>query len=306
LVFGVGMVGSSIINSMGQRDCNQILRKQSFQWNQSSYGFQQNIQEIYNEILILIKGLTRDGRSTSINIVWSAGKSRFSATNDQLENEIRSFDMVIRLACNLEKSPKVGPVSFRLISSAGGLFEGVRQADSQTPMNIQRPYGHFKKLMEDKCISSLGKGVVSIYRLSSLYGINSVGNGRGLIPILIQNAMDGRMSNIYGHLNTVRDYVYDADVGKLIGDDIYFERERSQPVFLASGKPSSIMDVLSLINRSTRKNLSVRFINMVNAKNMSISDYAIPIDFRRTQVSTGIKLMCQKINQTKELRAKLP
>jgi nucleoside-diphosphate-sugar epimerase len=101
---------------------------------------------------------------------------------------------------------------------------------------------------------------VLIYRLSSVYGY--VGNHKrlGLVPTLIRNGKNMKVSCIFGRIDTLRDYVLASDIGKFVAYSILESNHGFNLFTLASGKPSSIFEILRSVERLLNNRLYLQFI----------------------------------------------
>ena len=61
-----------------------------------------------------------------VSVVWSAGKSAFHATEDELSRENVPFMDVVDFVSKLKKTLDSARLDIHFVSSAGGLFEGQR------------------------------------------------------------------------------------------------------------------------------------------------------------------------------------
>lgn len=187
------------------------------------------------------------------DVVWAAGNAGFGASAKQLAQEHDSFLQAIRTL----QDTLGDRLRMHLISSAGGLYEGQRFIDQASLPTPLRPYGQ-AKLKQEEALAH--QGIASqIYRPSSVYGY--VRNGRqGLISALICNGLTGKVTRIFGNPSTLRDYVYAGDVGRFIAAAVLGNRPLTGArLILASGKPSTVEEVIGTVARQLGRPLAVQY-----------------------------------------------
>ncbi len=142
-------------------------------------------------------------------------------------------------------------ISFILLSSAGGLFEGQRYVGPETTPAPLRPYGSLKLAQEQELLNCSAPLARTIVRLTSVYGYIRQGQRRGLIPTLICNGLKQQVSYIYGKMATLRDFVWIEDVVDHLADLLTAAALPGDSVtILAGDKPTSILEVQSLVERT--------------------------------------------------------
>jgi len=84
-----------------------------------------------------------------LDVVWSAGAGGFGMSQAAADRELADFSDVLGLARTLAGRRTPGTVRFHLLSSAGGLFEGPRDATPHTPPAPKRTYGVLNLRQDD-------------------------------------------------------------------------------------------------------------------------------------------------------------
>ena len=281
-IFGNGLVGSAITLSLGTYSPTNT---QSFKIDWSDF----NLLKI--QILNCFKSI-KTCNINQIDWVWSAGKSGFFSTKDQTNEEYVFFKQFVDFICEENRDCFFEiPSYFHLISSAGGLFEGQINISSDSIVTPLRPYGELK-LLQEKLIESHFPNSNIIYRLSSVFGVSLNNQRVGLISALIQNTLNCRMTSIQGVYDTKRDYVWVEDVAFFIADKIISGNLKtdSSIFLLASGKPTTIFEIIELIQKITNNKVLCNFDSTFqNSKQIVFLSNTIPENFRRTSIETSIR-----------------
>ncbi len=165
-----------------------------------------------------------------------------------------------------------------------------------------RAYG-VAKLQQERLAAGLPDAIRRmVYRPSSVYGYRS-GGRVGLISALLRSALENRAARILGLLDTLRDYVYNEDIGRFVVDRILLPRNPETCV-LASGKPTSIYEAIQLIESVTQTRLYLQFDPAPrNALPMSFRPSALPRDWRVTPIETGIRRTMQLLRESILIRS---
>lgn len=253
-IFGEGLIGSSIISalSMSKRFAKELI------------GFSyDDITKQHSELLHIEHRISKLAANSPIDlcVLWCAGKAGFLAEESDIKAELAIFRRVLELAQSSEALYQDSKISFHLISSAGGLFEGQKCVTRNSNPRPLRLYGHLKKNQEDLLLSSSSRLLKRIYRLSSAYGYISRGHRMGLISTLIFNGIRQQVSHIYGNPSKLRDYVWCNDLGKYIARDLSEDLREENCTFdhLVSGKPSSIYEIQHIIEELLGRKIYIAF-----------------------------------------------
>jgi UDP-glucose 4-epimerase len=287
-LFGAGLIGRAILASI-TRSINPAVRNFPFSWV-SAEARQREAEAAINWIAQIAQA-----HDIQFDCIWAAGRSGFSADDADVDHELAAYADVIAFA--LRAGQLADPTSrrFHLISSAGGLFEGQRYVDHQSQPSPHRPYG-LGKLAQERRLQDVSDRLPSfIYRPSSVFGY-AAGGRIGLIAALIRDALHRRTSTIFGDWNTIRDYVFADDIGRYVGEIVVDRLQLPEIHLLASGKPASIGEVVSRVERSLQRRISVRFRpSTVNSSHNSFRPSALPSGWRPTPFETAVHATCLRV-----------
>ena len=285
-LFGVGLIGRSILSAIGTGA--HKTRELPFSWNgehdqtQELDVIQKNIFSAYDEDVT--QPISR------FDIVWAAGHAGFDSLENWVIPEVRAFEKVLSFSLQLQRRAPNARHSFHLISSAGGLFEGQKHVDGTNVPRPLRPYGH-AKLQQERLLSRLpGQTRKIIYRLTSVYGFSGTGTRFGLVNTIIQNSVRRQSSSIFGNLQTIRDYVLVSDIGQFVAGRLRDLDLNSHIFSLASGKPTTIFEMLKRIEKIVGRKLFYTLDNVkTNVADMSFSPAILPQFWQPTDLETGLR-----------------
>ena len=288
LMFGIGLLGSAVFKHISKKCGKYQAQYHGFDWHDAAKRSSQavNILNIAKTIM------SHSGASFArVSFVWLAGSGGFNSSQQELDNENKGFQTVVDIATELKLSSSNVTVEFHHISSAGGLFEGCGYVDNDTRPDPQRPYGRLK-LLQEKLLLNQNVLTPRIYRPSTVYGQVLIGKRQGLISTLIRNGSLKKVTDIQGNLYTLRDYVFASDIADFISDAVLTSGNLSEQsiFFLISGKPSSIYEVISVIEHILKNKLYYKLhFNPQNSKNIAFSSSLLPKNWRQTNLGYGIK-----------------
>ena len=185
-------------------------------------------------------------------IAWCAGSAVVASSAEQAQAELNLLDAFL---ANLSASLPATPGVFFLASSAGGAYAASADPpfDAETVPNPVSPYGRLKLRQERAVVTRLEHSVsVVIGRLSNLYGPRTdPSKGKGLIPLLCRAALFREPLNLYVPMDTIRDYLYAEDAGRLVVEAILDAAEARPPVtrveVLASGESTTVAQLVATI-----------------------------------------------------------
>lgn len=291
LIFGLGLIGINIFISLKQKAGFSIYEL-PYSWIEKS-DRKNHTKAIVTYLANQIEKFRKFGYSINdgqISFLWCAGRGGFGMTEAELESEMKTFQDVVALA---EETQILFPnphYAFHMLSSAGGLFEGQCEVEHDTIPNPIRPYG-LLKLKQEYYLCGRNTDMANfIYRPSSVYGFAGVGRRLGLIPTLIQNAFKYKVSNIYGGMHTLRDYVLASDIGHFVADNILNYSFKSQSYILVSGKPSTISEIVRKIELIVNRKLYVHYeASNANSASNSYRIEVFPQSWAPTDIQTGIR-----------------
>lgn len=267
ILFGGGLVGGAIADELELRGA-RALGEWVCHWN--------HLPMLRDELAQLARGVCERPRGV-VDWIWAAGTSGFGTSMAQADRELALFDAVVRTAAATAGD---SATRFHVVSSAGGAYESLRCADLGSGPVGTRPYAALKLAQEDLAGSLLGADRVWVYRLSSVYGCIRPGRRLGLVSTLIVNALRRRTTRIFGAFDTLRDYVWAADVARyLVGSLASQQATGSGTHILASARPVSIFEMRALVRRVTGIPPYVQCVGDENAASTTFSSSALPEGF---------------------------
>jgi nucleoside-diphosphate-sugar epimerase len=295
-LFGVGLIGSAVARAVIQEGVRSAITL-PFSWKDADCR-EADLASLSETMIGMMAGSVRH-----VEVVWTAGRAGFAAGWSDVEEELAAFETVNRLCVQLRDALPVARHRIHMMSSAGGLFEGLRFVEEQTAPAPRRPYGHLK-LEEEQRANRLSAGIIPfIYRPSSVYGLGVFGGRAGLIATLIQNAKRYTPSRIVGQLDTVRDYVLVNDIGKFVAHCMNMRAERPESFLLASGRPTAIGEVLDIVGKVIGRPLYLKLDTAPsNASHFSYRRSALPDNWFPTDLETGIKQVARQLASSFETR----
>jgi UDP-glucose 4-epimerase len=291
LVFGLGLIGKNILAALrhtGLYDGEDF----AFRWGSPTEADIRPIREF-------VADRCQSGR---IDLVWSAGNSGFSSPEAEFAREMVSFRSVLGLCRDIILGKPNAKLSFHIVSSAGGLFEGQTNVDRRREPVPLRPYGRVKLMQENELLELAELMQINIYRPSSVFGFAGPTARRGLIDSLFFNAALNKVTNIFGSPDTLRDYVFVKDIGRFIAGRVV-DGKPGGTFLLASGKPSSVSEVIHAVEAALNRKIYRRHdTSGLNAANMSFNRQALPEDWNPTDLVTGVRSTRLLVKAYAELR----
>jgi nucleoside-diphosphate-sugar epimerase len=287
-VFGVGLIGVHLVRNLYQYQY-KTTHNLAFSWHDSSHRKQEKA-----DILYCIRNLIKRTRYR-IDFVWSAGKGGFGMQQSDTQPEIEAFSEVLEMANTVLRENLSQIVRFHMISSAGGLFEGQRNVNNASLPYPRRPYA-FLKLAQEKMLDDCDQLVRFIYRPTSVYGFAGLNRRMGLIPTLLLNGSKNKVSTIFGVPETLRDYVWADDVGAFMSGMIASKTTDPGRLFLSSGKPSTLFEIFSRIEKILNKKLFCNYVKSGgNAEHNTFSIKTYPPGWAPLDLETGIRKTYQSM-----------
>jgi UDP-glucose 4-epimerase len=159
-------------------------------------------------------------------IAWCAGAGVTGTSSDALESELavftRALSAVEDTLC-LDGGGEQGALF--LASSAGGVYAGSGSPPftEQSPVLPLAPYGHAKLRAEAAATAFASRTGVRtlIGRVSNLYGPGqNLDKPQGLISVFAKAHLTGAPVSVYVSLDTLRDYLFVDDAGRLVADGL--------------------------------------------------------------------------------------
>jgi UDP-glucose 4-epimerase len=195
-------------------------------------------------------------------VAWCAGAGVVASGEDALAAEVRVFR---RALAALGETVHLGEdgVLF-LASSAGGLYAGSAGPpfDERTAPQPLVAYGWAKLVMEREA-AAFGRATgvrVVLGRLANVYGPGQrLGKPQGLLSQLCLADATGRPLPIHVPMDTIRDYLYAGDAGRMVERSIALARREAPGTVvakvLASGSPVTVGHLVSEARRVFHRRL---------------------------------------------------
>ncbi len=290
LHFGSGLIGKAIWNYMVK--LNPELENNytvlEYYWGNEQNQFAENWDKIFDKI----KALETD----ELHIVWAAGKAGFGAKEEEAQAELTHFTNAVK---KIEKfSIEYKKKSFfYLMSSAGGIHEGLKLVNSPDKVSLKRPYGELKYAQENILRQSKILKSVVTFRISSVYSHSNVSGRMGLISVLIKNGINNSVSNIFGAERTLRDYVLDDDIAKCVCLNLMKNRRTGFYIeYLIDGKPSSLNEIKLMVEKAVGKKLYLQYsLLQSNATDITFTSEMQSKLFKPSSLYTNMKLLYQNL-----------
>jgi nucleoside-diphosphate-sugar epimerase len=291
LMFGIGLIGTSILRMLTARE-SFVLRELPFCWldRQTRLRDRDAIVAYIGAIASRHRNARQGDCTPRVDFLWSAGVGGFGMNQSDAAWELQAFKDVVGLAVAVKTAFPRSELAFHMLSSAGGLFEEQRDVGPQTTPRPQRPYGALKWEQEGYLCQHRSHLIPVIYRPSSVYGYVGRGRRLGLVPTLLDNGLRYRVSRISGAMHTLRDYVFLDDIGSFMATSILTLDNEPRTLLLASGKPTTITEILFQVERLINRRLFVSHdTSRGNAASMSFQPSGLPGHWIPTDIATGIR-----------------
>lgn len=292
ILFGTGLIGSSVYKRIQASD-EFVSTYLPYNWHHPEQS-QQELKVVFHFLENLINSRVVNANSVShIAFVWCAGNAGFSCSKRDVQLELNNYQRGLALVSDLKTSYPDIKILSHLVSSVGGLFEDQRYIDKDSTAKPLRNYGHLKFEQEKKLLGLGGQIYKHIYRPTSVYGYIGFNQRMGLIPTLIFNGIQNIPSTIFGNSTTLRDYIFNDDIGRHIYSNLFNTSIETEAGihFLASGKPSSIHEVQQFVEQIIGRKIYLSFCideQAANTKNITVSCSALPEVWLPTDIKTGM------------------
>jgi len=159
----------------------------------------------------------------------------------------------------LEKLKQLGAKKYIFISSGAVYGNRTEPADEDTPTDPINFYTRSRVRLEE--VIENGPLDYLILRLASPYGGFRMTNKRqGVIPILLEKALDQEVFEMLKDEETVRDYFYMSDFARAI--QLLLENEVSNEIInVGSGKGYSLGKIIEVVKRTTGETVKINKIH---------------------------------------------
>jgi len=254
-VFGIGLIGSSIVAALKARGA-RLEGRYPISWNEPEERAQQ-LETIETTLTTTLA----DASGRKLQVVWSAGRCGLEASRAEAEEEQSVFDEVLAVVERVARCTPSLSTRFLMIGSAGGLFEGQRHVDRRSRPKPHRAYGRLKLYQEESIQVNGAPWTPEIARLTSVVAPLRDRQRQGLISTLVANGLRRLPTGIVGRMETLRDFISVDDVAAFLARRISDgDNSRESAVMtLASFRPASLAEVQMLVERVLGRRLFVSY-----------------------------------------------
>ena len=284
-VFGAGLIGGAIADALMQGHRAEVS-VMPLHWSEP---LRRNgeIKAIEARIGELIRPQSKVG------LVWSAGRAGFLSSTTEIEAELLIFRDVMAMAERMTQRYPEAHISFHLVSSAGGLFEGQRRVTATASPEPRRRYGVLKMTQEQLVTASERLTAYQVYRLASVYGYLRRGARAGLVSQLISDGLLRSVTHMIGKMSTLRDFVFAGDAGVYIADKLLAPDEQPSKVsFLVRMRPSSLLEVQHMVEDVIGRKLHVAYsLDSTNSADITFASDAAPSDWHPSDLRSNIGMI---------------
>jgi UDP-glucose 4-epimerase len=214
-----------------------------------------------------------DALGGSWRILWCAGAGVVATAPELLEQESATFGTFLDGATRLlERRPALASRGTIFVaSSAGGVYAASPSRPpfrESSPVGAMSAYGEHKLTQEEAAVAMARATGVSLLigRIANLYGPGQdLSKPQGLLGHVGKSALLRRPVAIYVPLDTIRDYLFAGDAGRMIVDacariescSLAGTTPRTVVKIFASEVDTSVAAVLSSWRRSLHRPLGV-------------------------------------------------
>ena len=289
-VFGTGLIGSSVVAALERKGA---IREKEFpiSWH-DPIERAEHFLAIEAEIVRLLG----EGYDEGLQLVWSAGRCGFEASQAEADLEWDGFEAWLHSLERIARRTPGREIRFCLISTAGGLFEGQRHVDRSSQPNPSRPYGRLKLDQEERIQAGGAPWTPAIMRLTAVVGPVGRGHRQGLVSTLVANGLRRWPTRIVGRMETLRDFISVDDVAGFIARRIHRRLDPADPpvMTLASFKPSSLAEIQKRVERVLGRRLDVHYaLSPSNEMDITFSPALRPADWMPRDLFATIRDLYQ-------------
>jgi UDP-glucose 4-epimerase len=177
---------------------------------------------------------------------WCAGAGVVGSAAAELDRESALLALFLNALSDALGPERRAAGAVFLASSAGGVYAGAHDPPfrEDSPVRPLAPYGE-NKLKQESLARQWSRRTgtpVLIGRISNLYGPGqNISKNQGLITMVCRRVLARQPLTLYVPLDTIRDYCYIGDAGRLIADGL--ERLRRETAVSSTAPPSSAVVV---------------------------------------------------------------
>jgi len=253
---GAGFIGSHIAEE-SVKDHNVTII------DNLSFGNINNLSKIKDKINF-IQGDIRD-----INLLKDQFKDQdfilhqaaLRSVPESLKNKEEYFDVNVNGTRNVLEAALKNKVKKVVFASTGSIYGDCKEPKKETDIsNPISPYSESKVKAENLCKNQKGLKTV-ILRYFNVFGPKQEFNAKFsyVIPELLRSVMNNEQPIIFGDGNQSRDFIYIKDVVK--ANLKACEEDTEETINIASGKKTTINELLSEINRILVKDIKPIYRN---------------------------------------------
>ena len=190
-------------------------------------------------------------------IYWCASRVNPASAESHPELVEQEFsdwqDFLNRLTSEYKNLPRMV-----FLSSGGCIYSGAAEKFSEEdPALGTNNYGRLKSRMEARFLEVYPKPV--ILRIANVYGPGQPhGKQQGVISEWIYQIRSGNAINVFGNLETFRDYIYIDDLVEAL---LQVQLIETTPLVLniGSGQKTNLQEIISALNSSFNGNLQINY-----------------------------------------------
>lgn len=257
-IIGAGGLFGSSLARVAASDGHHVTSSHRVPWGEPEQALEHLLYEAHN----FMTGNSQD--PTTWAIAWAAGHVTTASSSESAAQELDLFTGFIAgltSVINELDAPVRG--RFLLASSAGGIYGGASNPPfgADTPPCPVGPYGKLKFAQEEVARERLSGCIdVTVARLANLYGPGQdLAKLQGLISRLALSAVTREPLTMFVPLDTLRDYIYVDDAARLTLHWLTADSSLSQIRVIASGQPTSLGQLISLMQDIAHSRIPVAY-----------------------------------------------
>lgn len=269
LVVGAsGYIGSKLIYKLLNADCTII--RLSRDKNKLEKLEKQKARIIDYEVDY--QNINWDKIAKDVDIIYylSSQTSIYVAEKDLVTDYDSSVKPFVQLLKYCELKEKKVTIVFASAATICGITDKIPVDESfqDNPITI---YDIHKLLIENYLKFYISKNIVKgvSLRLSNVYGpgIKSSNNDRGILNLMIKNALSGKDLTLYGDGDFLRDYIYiDDTVDAFLSASKNISKTNGNHYIISSGEQNTIKDAFTVISNHVslllHKPININFVDM--------------------------------------------
>ena len=256
---GGGMIGRSLINKLIEKEAIITVADLSDPVNlPKEVNFVKADLRYFDQCEKICKG-----QDYVFNLVGIKGSPKMC-----LEQPADFMVPMLQFNTNMMEAARLADVQWYLYTSSVGVYSPseifVEDSVWQTfPSPNDRFAGWAKRMgeLQAEAYSIQYKwNKVSIVRPANVYGDYDNFNPENamVIPSLIRKSQENDVLEVWGDGSPIRDFIHADDVAE--GIIFAVENKITEPINLGSGNGSSIKDVVDLISKHSKKNVSIKWL----------------------------------------------